>query len=75
LKALPSDLSLRGGVVALTSQGRFELNGRDEERARLADGLEVAVHLDRPGAPSVAEHPTVYLGSQLAHLAPLGAGW
>lgn len=39
-------LSLGLGVVALALEGGAELDGGDEEGARLADGLEVAVELD-----------------------------
>ena len=59
---------LRCGVVALTLQGGAELDGGDEEGARFADRLEVAVHFDRPGAVAVAEHASVHLGAQFAHL-------
>jgi hypothetical protein len=50
--ALASELSLRRSVVALASQRRLELDRRHEERAGLADRLEVAVQLD--GACAVA---------------------
>jgi len=41
------------GVVALLAEGGLELDGGDEEGARLADGLEVAVHLEGSGAVAV----------------------
>jgi site-specific recombinase XerD len=71
---LATHLSFGGGVVALALQGGPELDGRLEERARLADRLEVAVETDGPGAVAVAEHPLVHLGAQLAHLGTLSVG-
>jgi len=71
---LAADLSFGGGVVALFLQGGAELDGGLEERAGLADRLEVAVHPDRARAVAVAEHPAVHLGAQFAHLGALGVG-
>jgi hypothetical protein len=45
-----------------------------EERTRLADGLEVAVHFDRAGAVPIAEHAPVHLGAQAPHLVALVGG-
>jgi hypothetical protein len=42
---LPAELALAVGVVALGLDGGAELDGGHEEGAGLADGLEVAVHL------------------------------
>ncbi len=55
-------------------QGGPGLDGGDEEAAGFADGLEVAVHLDRSGAVAVAEHAAVHLGAELAHLAAFVVG-
>jgi len=41
---------------------------------RTLDRLEVAVHLDRSCAVAVAEHVSVHLGAQLAHLATFVVG-
>ena len=65
---LAADLALAGGVVALPLQGGSELDGGDEEAAGFADRLEVAVHVDRSSAVAVAEHASVHLGAELAHL-------
>ena len=40
----------------------------------LADGLEVAVHLDGAGAVAVAEHAAVHLGAEFAHLGAFVVG-
>jgi hypothetical protein len=69
---LAAQLALGVGVVALALQGGAELDGGLEERARLADRLEVAVQSDGSGAVAVAEHAVVHLGAQLAHLGALG---
>jgi hypothetical protein len=69
----PADLSFGGGVLALFAQRRSELDGGDEEGAGLADGLEVAVHLDRAGAVAVAEHAAMHLTAEFAHLVALVA--
>jgi hypothetical protein len=58
----------------LPLEGGFELDGGDEEGARLADGLEVAVELDRAGAIAVAEHAAIHLAAELGHLAAFGLG-
>jgi integrase/recombinase XerD len=71
---LPPGLALGGGVVALLLEGWAELDGGLEERARLADGFEVAVQPHRAGAVAVAEHAPVHFGAKLAHLGALGAG-
>ena len=71
---LPADLPFVRGVVALGLKGGTELDGGLEERAGLADRLEVAVQSDWPGAVAVAEHPAVHLGSELAHLGTFGVG-
>ena len=75
--ALPAELAFALGVVALGLEGGAELDGGDEEGAGLADGLEVAVHLDGPGAVAVAEHAAVHLGAQAPHLVALvvGGSW
>ena len=65
---LAPSLALGGGVVALLFEGGTELDGGLEERARFADGLEVAVQADGAGAVAVAEHPLVHFGAELAHL-------
>src|SRR5918911_2045720 len=62
---LAADLALAFGVLALLLEGGAELDGGDEEGAALADGLEVAVHLDRAGAVAVAEHAPVHLAAEL----------
>jgi hypothetical protein len=51
---LAADLALVRGVVALPLEGGAELHGGLEERAGLADELEVAVQADRAGAVAVA---------------------
>jgi hypothetical protein len=66
---LSADLALTGGVVTLSLQGGSELDGGDEEAAGFADGLEVAVHLDRSSAVPVAEHAPVHLSAKFAHFA------
>ena len=71
---LAPGLALGGGVVALLFEGGAELDGGLEERARFADGLEVAVQADGAGAVAVAEHPLVHFGAEFAHLGALGAG-
>ena len=71
---LAPGLALGGGVVALFFEGGAELDGGLEERARFADGLEVAVQADGAGAVAVAEHALVHFGAELAHLGALGAG-
>jgi hypothetical protein len=49
--------------------------GGDDEGAGFADGLEVAVHLDREGAVAIAEHASVHFAAELAHLgAFVGSG-
>src|ERR1700756_3876022 len=60
---------LRAASSRCRCRGGPEFDGGDEEVARFADGFEVAVHLDRPCAVAVAEHASVHLGAQLAHLA------
>jgi hypothetical protein len=54
---LTADLALSGRIVALALEGWAELECDDEERAGLADRLKMAVHLYRPGAVPIAEHP------------------
>ena len=71
---LAPGLALGGGVVALLFEGGAELDGGLEERARFADGLEVAIQADGAGAVAVAEHALVHFGAELAHLGALGAG-
>lgn len=71
---LSSDLSLLGGVVSLTSEGGEKLDGGDEERARLADRLEVTVELDWARAVAVTEHPPVGFGAEFAHRGGLDLG-
>jgi len=71
---LAADLAFVGGVVALSAEGGFELDGGDEEGAGLADRFEVAVHLDGSGAVAVAEHASVHLGAQVAHLGAFVGG-
>src|SRR6266568_3691591 len=71
---LPPGLALGGGVVALLFEGGAERDGGLEERARFADGFEVAVQAGGAGAVAVAEHPLVHFGAELAHLVALGAG-
>src|SRR5262249_50397533 len=66
-------LALGGGVVALLLEGGAGLDGGLEERARFADGLEVAVQAAGAGAVAVAEHPLVHLGPEFAHFGALGA--
>lgn len=61
---LASDLAIACGVISLRLERWSELEGRDEARARFADGLEVAVHLDRSCAVPVAEHAAMHLGPQ-----------
>ena len=73
--ALATDLALGRGVVPLALEGGSELDGGDEEGARLADRLEVAIQVDRSGAVAVAEHALVDLSSELAHLGAFGVGW
>lgn len=68
-KTLWRPLALLGGVVSLAVEGWFELDGGDEERAGLADRLEVAVHFGGSSAVAVAEHAAVHLGAEPAHLA------
>jgi hypothetical protein len=48
--------------------GRNSMGG-DEDAAGFADGLEVAVHLDRSSAVPVAEHAPVHLSAKFAHFA------
>ena len=71
---LAPGLALGGGVVALLFEGGAELDGGLEERARFADGLEVAIQADGAGAVAVAEHALVHFGAEFAHLSALGAG-
>jgi integrase len=71
---LTAELSFFGGVVALCLQGRAEFDGGLEESAGFADGFEVAVQADGPGAVAVAEHPAVHLDTQLAHFSAFGLG-
>jgi hypothetical protein len=72
--ALPADLALALGVVALGLDGGAELDGGHEEDAGLADGLEVAVHVQGAGAVAVAEHAAVHLGAQAPHVVALVVG-
>ena len=69
-----AELAVGCGVVALPAEGGFELDGCDEEGAGFADRFEVAVDLDGSGAVAVAEHASVHLGTELAHLGALGVG-
>src|SRR5206468_5367944 len=71
---LAPGLALDGGVVALLFEGGAELDGGLEERARFADGLEVAVQAGGAGAVAVAEHALVHFGAEFAHLGAFGAG-
>ena len=68
---LPPELALLSGVVALTFERRPELVRGLEVGARFADRFEVAVEADRAGAVAVAEHPSVHLCAELAHLGAL----
>ncbi len=61
------------GVIELGMQGGPELDGGGEESAAFADRLEGAVEVDRAGAPSVAEHPAVFL-PEPAHGGGLAGG-
>src|SRR6266568_1482627 len=65
---LTADLALSGRILALALEGWAELQGGDEERAGLADRFKMAVHLNRPGAVAVPQHPAVHLAPELAHL-------
>ncbi|WP_174519527.1 hypothetical protein [Rhodococcus qingshengii] len=71
---LPPDLALVRGVVSLTSEGGEKLDGGDEERARLADRLEVAVEFNRARAVAVTEHPAVGFAAKFAHRGGLVLG-
>ena len=64
---LTADLALPRRIVALKLEGWSEVQGGDEERAGLADRFKIAVHLNRPGAVAIAEHPAVHLAAKLAH--------
>ena len=68
---LTADLALPRGIVALKLESWSEVQGGDEERARLADRFKIAVHLNRPGAVAIAEHPSVHLAAKLAHFGAL----
>jgi hypothetical protein len=65
---LAADLALAFGVVALLLKRGTEGDRGDEEGAGLTDGLEVAIHLDGPGAVAVAEHAPVHLDAEATHL-------
>jgi hypothetical protein len=66
---------LAGRVVALSLQGRPELDGGDEEAARFADRLEVAVEFDGSRAVAVAEHAAVHFAAEFPHLSALLVSW
>ena len=71
---LSAELAFVGGVVALALQGGPEFDGGLEECAGFADGFEVTVQADRPGAVAVAEHPLVHLAAELGHLGAFCVG-
>src|SRR5215831_837739 len=71
---LTSDVPLGRRVVPLPLEGGPELGGGDEERAGLADGLEMTIESDRACAVAIAEHAPMHFGTQLAHLAALRVG-
>jgi hypothetical protein len=60
---LAADLPFALGVVALLLECGAELDGRHEDGAGLADGLEVAVQFDGAGAVAVGEQAAVHLGT------------
>jgi transcriptional regulator with GAF, ATPase, and Fis domain len=62
----------RGNVRELLERGA-KRDGRHEEGAALADGVEVAVHLHRPSAVPVAERAAVHLGRRAAASTPWAA--
>src|SRR4051794_39835895 len=69
---LAAYLAFVRGVVALPLQGRPELDGGHEECARLADGLEMAIEFNWPGAVTVAQHAAVCFPAELSHLGAFG---
>ena len=60
-----------GGVVALAAQDGDELGAGFVEAAAFADGLEAAVQLERSGAVTVAEQPTMQPGHRIGHGCPV----
>jgi hypothetical protein len=75
LPGVPGPLS--GGVIALALQGGPEFDGGDEEAAGFADGLEVAIHLDRSCTAAAAEYaPRISVRSlRISRPSSLLASW